>query len=92
MKDLNKLAVILRGLGISAKVDDECKDNTNLVVTFGRVELDIWHYPKDSDFMPGCFEIHLFLDNVLFYDGVYTNSIKGTLKEILDDYYKYVGI
>lgn len=88
MKELKKLALILRNLGISAFVDVSDKENIFLCVESGKVAFHIWKYGKDSDFMPDYYEVHYYFNNDLVTDQIYSKTLKGVVKDILNIYYK----
>jgi len=86
MKDLQKLALILRALGMSAKVisepitwDDGTKiDNTFVAIDFGKYHWDIWHEGRQ-------FEVHFFVNHECVYDTVYYSNLFDTVGGIFND-------
>ena len=72
-KDLKKLALILRALGITAKVGSEpiyfgselISDNTFCFCKKGDVRFDIWHEELNE------FELHFTFKDTLVYDNLY---------------------
>lgn len=77
MKELKKLALILRALGITANVVSEqitCNDefvsnNTFCECLKGDVRFDVWHEELNE------FELHLTFKNTLVYDTLYLDSL-----------------
>ena len=86
MKDLQKLAIILRALGMSTKVvsepitvgDGTEIDNTFASIDFGKFHWDVWHDGK-------LFEVHFFVDHECIYDTVYYSFLLNTVSCILED-------
>lgn len=92
-KDLKKLALILRALGITANVESEpihfgdelISDNIFCVCTKGDIRFDIWH----EDFND--FELHFTYKDTLVYDNLYLGSLIQVVGEIVCTFSKYEG-
>lgn len=92
MKDLKKLAVILRALGITAKVVSEeityngafAWNNTFCECTKGMVHFDIWHDDES-------FEVHFTFGSTLVYDTLYLDSLIDVVSEITTTIVKFEG-
>ena len=94
MKELKKLAIILRALGFKVNVENEtfsfgdgvtC-DNIFAAVDLAKCHWDIWHEGR-------MFEIHFYKNKKCIYDQVYYSFQLGVIKQIfidLDKYEKYV--
>ena len=93
MKDLKKLALILRALGITAKVESEpiyfgselISDNTFCFCKKGGVRFDIWHEETNE------FELHFTFKNTLVYDTLYLDSLLQVVSEITSTITKFEG-
>lgn len=87
MKDLKKLASILRALNVWAQIEEKgteneflcVRDNNNHEVSF---EWQIWH---DDVY----YEIHLFVNNELMYDQTYLYTPLFVVGQITSDIQKY---
>ena len=92
MKDLKKLALILRALGITANVVSEkityngafAWDNTFCDCEKGSVHFDVWH---DDEF----FELHFTFKDTLVYDTLYLDSLIQVVNEITSTTSKFEG-
>ena len=92
MKELKKLALILRALGITAKVVSEEityngvheYDNIFCECSKGMVHFDVWH--DDDDF-----ELHFTFKDTLFYDNLYLDSLIQVVSEITSTISKFEG-
>ena len=92
MKELKKLALILRSLGITAKVVSEEitykgvheYDNIFCECSKGMVHFDVWH--DDDDF-----ELHFTFKDTLIYDTLYLDSLIQVVGEIVGTFSKYEG-
>lgn len=90
MKELKKLAIILRALGFKVNVENETfsfgdgvvYDNIFAVVDLANCHWDIWH--EDNTF-----EVHFFNENECIYDMVYLAFQFDVIKQIFIDYDKY---
>ena len=90
MKELKKLAIILRALGITAKVVSEEitykgvheYDNIFCECSKGMVHFDVWH---DDAY----YELHLFVNNELVYDQTYLYTPLFVVGQITSDIQKY---
>lgn len=90
MKDLKKLAILLRALGFNVDVRQEpitFNDGTKIDNIFAAVDCvnchwDIWHEGNT-------FEIHFFVNEECIYDQVYYSFQFGVIKQIFVDYDKY---
>lgn len=86
MKELTKLTLILRSLGITAKVvtDEQITDESGNVISdniymecdYGNVHFDVW--------FEGGFELHFTLNNELVYDTLYLTSLLNVVNEITE--------
>lgn len=93
MKELKKLALILRALGISAKVVNEeityngvhDYDNIFCECTKGMVHFDVWHEELNE------FELHFTFKNTLVYDTLYLDSLIQVVSEITSTITKFEG-
>ena len=92
MKELKKLAIILRSLGITAKVVSEEitykgvheYDNIFCECSKGMVHFDVWHDDET-------FEIHITLKDTLVYDTLYLDSLIQVVSEIISTISKFEG-
>lgn len=92
-KDLKKLALILRALGITANVVSEqitCNDeivsnNTFCECLKGGVRFDIWNEETNE------FELHFTFKNTLVYDTLYLDSLIQVVSEITSTIAKFEG-
>lgn len=86
MKELKKLASILRALDVWAQIEDEGTENEFLCVRENNhgvsFEWQIWH---DDAY----FELHLFVNNELMYDQTYLYSPLFVVGQITSDIQKY---
>ena len=90
MKELKKLAIILRALGFKVNVENEkisFGDGIEYDNIFAHVELanccwDIW-------FENSMFEVHFFNESGCVYDTVYFSFQFDVIKQIFIDYDKY---
>ena len=90
MKELKKLAILLRALGFKVEVRHEpitFDDGTVIENIFATVDLanchwDIWHEGST-------FEVHFFNENECIYDMVYLSFQFDVVKQIFIDYDKY---
>ena len=93
MEELKKLALILRALGISAKVVSEpiyfgselISDNTFCFCKKGDVHFEIWHEESNK------FELHFTFKDTLVYDTLYLYSLIHVVSEITSTIYKFEG-
>ena len=93
MKELKKLALILRALGITAKVVSEEitykgaheYDNIFCESSKGMVHFDIWHEDLNE------FELHFTFKDTLVYDTLYLDSLIQVVGEIVGTFSKYEG-
>ena len=93
MKDLKKLALILRALGITAKVVSEeityngafAWDNTFCECYKGSVRFDVWHEETNE------FELHFTFGSTLVYDTLYLDSLIQVVSEITSTISKFEG-
>lgn len=91
MKDLKKLAVILRALGITANVESEpiyfgselISDNIFCFCKKGNVRFDVWHEELNE------YEIHFTYNNTLIYDTLYLDSLLQVVSEITSTISKF---
>ena len=92
MKELKKLAIILRVLGITAKVFSEeityngefAWDNTLCECDKGLIHFDVWHDDKT-------FELHFTFKDTLIYDTLYLDSLLQVVSEITSTISKFEG-
>lgn len=92
MKDLKKLALILRALGITAKVVSEEitykgvheYDNIFCECTKGMVHFDVWHDEES-------FEVHFTFGSTLVYDTLYLDTLVSVVSEITSTITKFEG-
>ena len=93
MKDLKKLAVILRALGITANVVNEeityngvfDSDNIFCECDKGLVHFDVWHEELNE------FELHFTFKSTLVYDTLYLDSLIQVVSEITSTITKFEG-
>lgn len=91
MKELKKLALILRALGITAKVESEpiyfgselISDNIFCFCKKGNVCFDVWHEETNK------FELHITYKNTLVYDTLYLDSLLQVVSEITSTISKF---
>ena len=92
MKELKKLAIILRALGITAKVVSEeityngefAWDNTFCECDKGLIHFDVWHDDKE-------FELHFTFKDTLVYDTLYLDNLLQVVSEITSTISKFEG-
>ena len=92
MKELKKLALILRALGITAKVIVEeitykgvhDYDNIFCECDKGLLHFDVWHDDET-------FEIHSTLKDTLICDTLYLDSLIQVVSEITSTISKFEG-
>lgn len=92
MKELKKLALILRSLGITAKVESKpiyfgselISDNIFCFCKKGNVRFDVWH---DDD----VFELHFTYKDTYVYDTLYLDSLIQVVSEITSTIAKFEG-
>lgn len=92
MKELKKLAVILRSLGITANVVSEVityngvfdSDNIFCECSKGMVHFDVWHDDES-------FEVHFTFGSTLVYDTLYLDSLIQVVSEITSTISKFEG-
>lgn len=93
MKDLKKLALILRALGITANVVSEQityngvfdSDNTFCECEKkGMVLFDVWHDDES-------FELHFTFKDTLVYDTLYLDTLVSVVSEITSTIVKFEG-
>lgn len=92
MKELKKLALILRALGITAKVFSEEitykgvheYDNIFCECSKGMVHFDVWHDDED-------FELHFTFKDTLIYDTLFLDSLFHVVSEITSTISKFEG-
>lgn len=86
MKDLKKLAKILRSLDVYAKIEEKGTENEFLCVRekngSSNYEWQIWH---DEAYC----ELHLFVNNELVYDQTYLYTTLFVVGQITSDIQKY---
>lgn len=93
MKELKKLALILRALGITANVvsdtitcnEEVISDNTFCECTKGMVRFDVWHEELNE------YEIHFTYNNTLVYDTLYLDSLLQVVSEVTTIISKFEG-
>lgn len=93
MKELKKLALILRSLGISANVVSDTitcngevvSNNTFCECYKGSVRFDVWHEETNE------FELHFTFKNTLVYDTLYLDSLIQVVSEITSTISKFEG-
>lgn len=90
MKELKKLALILRALGITAKVFSEEityegvheYDNIFCECDKGLIHFDVWHDEET-------FEIHFTFKYTLVYDTLYLDNLLQVVSEITSTISKF---
>lgn len=90
MKELKKLAIILRALGFKVNVENETisfgdgvtYDNIFAAVDLANCHWDIWHEGVT-------FEIHFYKNKECIYDQVYYSFQLGVIKQIFIDFDNY---
>lgn len=90
MKDLKKLAILLRALGFKVEVINEKinygdgieYDNIFADVDLANCHWNIWHEVRT-------FEVHFYWNNECVYDQVYYSFQFDVIKQIFVDYDKY---
>lgn len=93
MKELKKLALILRALGITANVVSEeitykgvhDYDNIFCECDKGLVHFDVWHEELNE------FELHFTFKSTLVYDTLYLDSLIQVVSEITSTIAKFGG-
>lgn len=92
MKELKKLALILRALGITANVVNEeityngVHDYDNFCeCNKGLVHFDVWHENLNE------FELHFTFKSTLVYDTLYLDSLIQVVSEITSTITKFEG-
>lgn len=93
MKDLKKLALILRALGITANVVNEeitfngvhDYDDIFCECDKGSVHFDVWHENLNE------FELHFTFKSTLVYDTLYLDSLIQVVSEITSTITKFEG-
>lgn len=93
MKELKKLALILRSLGITANVvsdtitcnEEVISDNTFCECTKGMVHFDVWHEELNE------YEIHFTYNNTLVYDTLYLDNLLQVVSEVTTIISKFEG-
>lgn len=76
MKELKKLALILRALGLPAAYVDEV-DSQFVDIRQGKVWMCVWYDGKG-------YEVHLFYSEKCVYDNCYFDSQIEVIREISD--------
>lgn len=92
MKDLKKLALILRALGITTKVVSEeityngafAWNNTFCECEKGFIHFDVWHDEES-------FEVHFTFGSTLVYDTLYLDTLVSVVSEITSTITKFEG-
>lgn len=92
MKELKKLELILRALGITARVVSEeityngefAWDNTFCVCDKGLIHFDVWHDDEE-------FELHFTFKDTLVYDTLYLDNLLQVVSEITSTISKFEG-
>ena len=93
MKELKKLALILRALGINANVISEqitCNDefvssNTFCECLKGNVRFCVWQEETNE------FEMHFTFKDTLIYDTLYLDNLMQVVSEITSTISKFEG-
>ena len=93
MKNLKKLALILRALGITANVvsdtitcnEEVISDNTFCECLKGSVRFDVWHEKTNE------FEVHFTFGSTLIYDTLYLDTLVSVVSEITSTIVKFEG-
>ena len=86
MKELKKLAKILRSLDVYAKIEEKGTENEFICVRENNhgvsFEWQIWY-------VDNYYEIHLFVNNELMYDQTYLYTPLFVVGQITSDIQKY---
>ena len=86
MKELEKLAKILRSLDVYAKIEEKGTENKFICVRENNhgvsYEWQIWY-------VDNYYEIHLFVNNELMYDQTYLYTPLFVVGQITSDIQKY---
>ena len=86
MKELNKLAKILRSLDVYARIEEKGTENEFLFVRENNhgvsFEWQIWY-------VDNYYELHLFVNNELVYDQTYLYTPLFVVGQITSDIQKY---
>ena len=86
MKELKKLAKILRSLDVYAKIEEKGTENEFICVRENNhgvsYEWQIWY-------VDNYYEIHLFVNNELMYDQTYLYGPLFVVGQIASDIQKY---
>lgn len=86
MKELKKLASILRSLDVYAKIEEKGTENEFICVRENNhgvsYEWQIWY-------VDNYYEIHLFVNNELMYDQTYLYTPLFVVGQITSDIQKY---
>ena len=86
MKELEKLASILRSLDVYAKIEEKGTENEFIYVRENNhgvsYEWQIWY-------VDNYYEIHLFVNNELMYDQTYLYTPLFVVGQITSDIQKY---
>ena len=86
MKELKKLAKILRSLDVYARIEEKGTENESICVReniYGvSYEWQIWY-------VDNYYEIHLFVNNELMYDQTYLYTPLFVVGQITSDIQKY---
>ena len=86
MKELKKLAKILRSLDVYAKIEERGTENEFICVRENNhgvsYEWQIWY-------VDNYYEIHLFVNNELMYDQTYLYTPLFVVGQITSDIQKY---
>ena len=86
MKELKKLAKILRSLDVYARIEEKGTENESICVReniYGvSFEWQIWY-------VDNYYEIHLFVNNELMYDQTYLYTPLFVVGQITSDIQKY---
>lgn len=90
MKDLLKIAIILRILGMKVKLLEIVNEDMRfLEVKHRNFTFDIWKYSKSSSYCSGQFEVQMYDDDILCYDGTIFKTAKGVITEILQQDFRF---
>ena len=92
MEELKKLELILRALGITARVVSEeityngefAWDNTFCQCDKGLIHFDVWHDDEE-------FELHFTFKDTLVYDTLYLDNLLQVVSEITSTISKFEG-
>ena len=86
MKELKKLAKILRSLDVYARIEEKGTENESICVRENNhgvsFEWQIWY-------VDSYYEIHLFVNNELMYDQTYLYTPLFVVGQITSDIQKY---